>query len=53
MKKSRLAFLLTSAVLIGLLVTGGILSHAVAREGSFQYLRVFQDVVSLILNNSV
>lgn len=53
MKKSRLAFLLTSAVLIGLLVTGGILSHAVAREGSFQYLRVFQDVVSLILNNYV
>lgn len=53
MKRSRLVILLTSAALIALLVTGGILSHAVAREGSFQYLRVFQDVVSLILNNYV
>ena len=53
MKHSRLIVLLVSALLVTIVVAGGILSHAVAREGSYQHLRVFQDVVSLVLNNYV
>ena len=53
MKYSRLAILLVSALLITLVVTGGILSHAAVRDESYQSLRVFEDVVNLVLNNYV
>jgi carboxyl-terminal processing protease len=53
MKQSRLIVLLASALLICVVVTGGILSHAASRDGSYQHLRVFEDVVSLVLNNYV
>ena len=53
LKRTRLIVLLVSALLVTLVVTGGILSHAAAREGSYQHLRVFEDVVSLVLSNYV
>ena len=53
LKRSRLIVLLVSALLVTIVVAGGILSHAVAREGSYQHLRVFEDVVSLVLSNYV
>jgi carboxyl-terminal processing protease len=53
MKHSRLVILLVSALLITLVVTGGILSHAAVRDESYQSLRVFEDVVNLVLNNYV
>jgi carboxyl-terminal processing protease len=51
--RSRLVILLVSAPIILLVVIGGFLSKASAREGSYQHLRVFEDVVSLIMNNYV
>jgi carboxyl-terminal processing protease len=51
--RSRFVLLLVSAPIIVLVVIGGFLSKASAREGSYQHLRVFEDVVSLILNNYV
>jgi carboxyl-terminal processing protease len=38
---------------IAFAVIGGFMSKAIAREDSYQYLRIFEDVVSLILNNYV
>lgn len=53
MKQSRLVVLLVSAPILALLVIGGVLSHAAARDTVFQHLRVFEDVVSLVMNNYV
>lgn len=53
LKHTRLIVLLVSALLVAIVVTGGILSHALAREGSYQHLRVFEDVVSLVMSNYV
>lgn len=53
MKHPRLVVLLVSTPLIALLVIGGVLSHAAARDTVFQHLRVFEDVVSLVMNNYV
>ena len=53
MKQSRLVVLLISAPLIALLLVGGVLSQAAARDTIFQHLRVFEDVVSLVINNYV
>jgi carboxyl-terminal processing protease len=39
--------------IIAFAVIGGFMSKAIAREDSYQYLRIFEDVVSLILNNYV
>jgi carboxyl-terminal processing protease len=51
--KARLTILLISAPVLLLVVVGGFLSKASAREGAYTHLRVFEDVVSLILNNYV
>jgi carboxyl-terminal processing protease len=51
--RARLAILLVSAPIVLLVVIGGFLSKAAAREESYQHLRVFEDVVSLVLNNYV
>lgn len=51
--KARFAVLVVSAPIIAFAVVGGFLSKALAREGAYQHLRVFDDVVSLILNNYV
>jgi hypothetical protein len=34
-------------------LVGGYLGHAMAKDGTFQHLRVFEDVVSLVVNNYV
>jgi carboxyl-terminal processing protease len=52
--RSRLTLLLVSAPLVLLVVIGGFLSKAAARDGSaFQHLRVFEDVMTLVLQNYV
>jgi carboxyl-terminal processing protease len=51
--RARFTVLIASAPIILLVVVGGFLSKAVAREEGYQHLRVFEDVVSLILNNYV
>jgi carboxyl-terminal processing protease len=47
--------LLLSTPVLAFVVVGGLMGNASARAGdeSFQYLRVFEDVVSLVLNNYV
>jgi carboxyl-terminal processing protease len=45
--------LAVSLPVIAFAVVGGFMSKAMAREDSYQYLRIFEDVVSLILNNYV
>lgn len=52
-QKTRLYVLLLSTPLIIFVVVGGILSRVLAREQSYQHLRVFEDVVSLVMNNYV
>jgi carboxyl-terminal processing protease len=42
-----------SLPVIAFAVIGGFMSNAMARQNSYQYLRIFEDVVSLILNNYV
>src|SRR5262249_33767237 len=42
-----------SAPIVLLVAIGGFLGKASARDDSYQHLRVFEDVVSLILNNYV
>ncbi|MBI4476500.1 MAG: PDZ domain-containing protein, partial [Acidobacteria bacterium] len=42
-----------SAPIIAFAVIGGFLSKALAREDAYQHLKVFEDVVQLILNNYV
>jgi len=51
--RGRVLVLAISMPVIAFAVIGGFMSKAVAREQSYQYLRIFEDVVSLILNNYV
>ena len=51
--RTRLSILLISTPLLAFVVFGGILSRASGGDDTFQHLRVFEDVVSLILNNYV
>ncbi len=51
--RSRLVVLLISGPVIAFALIGGALSNASAREDTYQPLRMFQDVVSLIVNNYV
>lgn len=51
--RSRLLVLLVSTPLVAFAVVGGFLGKASARETSYQHLRVFEDVVSLVSNNYV
>src|SRR4051812_26890797 len=53
--KTRLSVLLLSTPVLAFVVVGGLMGHASARSGddTYQHLRVFQDVVSLVLNNYV
>jgi carboxyl-terminal processing protease len=51
--RSRLAVLLVSTPIVAFVVIGGFLGKAAAREDAYQFLRVFEDVVSLVLNNYV
>jgi carboxyl-terminal processing protease len=51
--RTRLLVLLVSTPLVAFVIIGGLLGKASAREDSYQHLRVFEDVVSLIMNNYV
>lgn len=51
--RGRVVVLAMSMAVIAFAVVGGFMSKAIARQDSYQYLRTFEDVVSLILNNYV
>ena len=51
--RARLLVLLFSVPLILLVVVGGVLSGRMPATESYQHLRVFDDVVSLVMNNYV
>ena len=51
--RGRVLVLAVSMPIIAFAVVGGFMSKAIAREDSYQYLRIFEDVVSLIINNYV
>lgn len=51
--RTRLVMVLVSTPLVAFAVVGGLLGKAGASENSYQHLRVFEDVVSLVLNNYV
>jgi carboxyl-terminal processing protease len=51
--RTRLLVLAISTPVIAFLVIGGFLGSAMARDDTYQHLRVFEDVVSLVLNNYV
>ena len=51
--RGRVLVLAVSLPVIAFAVIGGFMNKAIAREDSYQYLRIFEDVVSLILNNYV
>jgi carboxyl-terminal processing protease len=52
-KRTRLSVLLISTPLLAFVVLGAIRGKASDGDSTFQHLRVFEDVVSLILNNYV
>jgi carboxyl-terminal processing protease len=51
--RTRLSLLLISTPLLAFVVFGGVMGRASGGDATFQHLRVFEDVVSLILNNYV
>ena len=53
MKKNRVKqiILFSSIPLVLYAILGGFLGRAIARDSAYRYLSVFQDVVTLIMNN--
>lgn len=51
--RTRLFVLVVSVPLVAFVLVGGFLGKAAAGDGGYRDLRVFEDVVSLILNNYV
>ena len=51
--RTRLFVLAISTPVIAFLVIGGFLGQAMTRDDTYQHLRVFQDVIELVLNNYV
>lgn len=51
--RTRWIVLLVSTPLVAFVVVGGLLDRAIAKEGTYPHLRVFEDVVSLITGNYV
>jgi carboxyl-terminal processing protease len=51
--RTRLWVLAVSTPVIAFAVIGGYLGQAIGKDDTFQHLRVFEDVVSLVLNNYV
>ena len=51
--RTRLFVLAISTPVIVFAVIGGLLGQAMTRDENYQYLRVFDDVLSLVLNNYV
>ena len=52
-KRTRISVLLISTPLLAFIVLGNVMGKASDGDSTFQHLRVFEDVVSLILNNYV
>jgi len=51
--RTRLWVLLISTPVIVFAILGGYLGQVMAKDDTYQHLRVFEDVVSLVLNNYV
>jgi carboxyl-terminal processing protease len=51
--RTRLLVLLVSTPLVAFAIIGGLLGKAAGREETYQHLRVFEDVVSLVASNYV
>src|ERR671918_630041 len=51
--RTRTFVLAISVPVIAFVVIGGYLGQALAKDDTYQHLRVFEDVVSLVLNNYV
>src|SRR5215510_3003374 len=51
--RTRLFVLVISTPVIAFAIIGGYLGQAMAKDETYQHLRVFEDVVSLVLNNYV
>jgi hypothetical protein len=51
--RSRLIVLLLSIPFVAFALVGGLIGSASAREGTFQHLRVFDDVMQLVRSNYV
>lgn len=51
--RTRFFVLVISTPVIAFAIVGGFLGQAMTREDTYQHLRVFEDVVSLVLNNYV
>ena len=51
--RGRVLVLAVSLPVIAFAVIGGFIGKAMAREDSYQYLRIFEDVVTLIVSNYV
>jgi carboxyl-terminal processing protease len=51
--RTRLIVLLVSTPVIVFALVGGFLGQAMTRDETYEHLRVFEDVVSLVLNNYV
>lgn len=52
-RRTRLSILLISTPLLVFVLVGGLLGSSTPADAQFQHLRVFDDVVALILNNYV
>ena len=51
--RTRFVLLIVTAPILAYTLVGGLLGRVVAREGTYQHLRVFEDVVSLVSTNYV
>lgn len=51
--RGRLFVLIVSLPIIAFAVIGGFMGKAMAQEEAYRYLRIFEDVVTLIMNNYV
>ncbi len=53
MSKTRLFVLAVSTPIIAFAIVGGFLGHAMTRDDTYRHLQVFEDVITLVLNNYV
>lgn len=51
--RGRLLVLIVSVPVLAFAVVGGFIGRAMAQQEGYQYLRIFEDVVTLIVNNYV
>lgn len=51
--RGRVGVLVVSVPVLAFAIVGGFMGKAMARQESYQYLRIFEDVVTLIVNNYV